>query len=122
MFKDAKNYDMNSRSLANRTRTVSDETRAKMSALQKGRTITWAHKVGSPGRVVSEETRAKLSAALKGRTAPNKGIQEDPLVTAKRSHAIIFRGEYYPSKAAAKRATGCADLTLKKYAVEVDNT
>jgi hypothetical protein len=60
MFKDAKDYDINMRSLAKLGRTVSAETRAKMSANRKGKKI-------------SAETRAKISATLKGRPAPNKG-------------------------------------------------
>ena len=46
---------------ANRKRTVTDQTRAKMSATRKGR----------PGRPNSLETRAKLSKALKGRAHSN---------------------------------------------------
>ena len=42
---------------ANRTRVVTDKTRAKMSATRKGR----------PGKPNSPETRKKLSNALKGR-------------------------------------------------------
>lgn len=52
---------------ANKGRVVSDETKAKISAANKGKP---AH---NKGKSPSSETRAKLSASLKGRLAHNKG-------------------------------------------------
>ena len=47
--------------LHNKCRTVTDETRRKLSESHKGRTL-------------SEEHRRKLSEAIKGKTSPRKGV------------------------------------------------
>lgn len=54
----------------NRSRTVSDATRAKMSAAHNGKGYTKNNR----GKVASDITRAKMSAARKGRATWNKGI------------------------------------------------
>src|SRR5262249_39866887 len=51
---------------AGRKRVVSEETRAKMSAAQKGRTLSEEARAKLKGRSPSAETRAKMSAAQKG--------------------------------------------------------
>lgn len=54
-------------SLHNTGKTLSDETKKKLSDARKG-------KAGpNKGRTFSEESRKKMSEAAKGRTSPNKG-------------------------------------------------
>jgi len=59
-------------SAVHKGRVLSDEHKAKMSAAQKGKVISEEHKAklsaAAKGRVISAETKAKLSAAQKGNT------------------------------------------------------
>lgn len=102
---------------------VSDETRAKISAIHKGkkrsketcRKIALAltgnknflgHKLSEEhrqkllaarkGKPLSDETRAKMSAAKKGKTTWNKGKKTPPAVRAKQSAA--HKGKPSPKK------------------------
>jgi hypothetical protein len=133
MFKNGLDYDMKGRELYNATHKHSAETRAKISDAQRNMTpeqkaakrekLQAAHL----GRKQSAETRAKRSAALKGKPSPKKGIPSPkkgipPQCIAATSKPIIYDGVEYPSYAAAKRATGRSHKTIKKYAIEVDNT
>lgn len=66
-------------------RSLSDETRAKMSAAKRGKP---ARNKGVP---MSEEQRAKMSAALKGRVAPNKGKTASKEARERMSQAVQGR-------------------------------
>ncbi len=74
---------------AARQRTVSDETRAKMSASHLGRRTQ-----GMTGRKHTEDTRAKMSATAK-QTCWNKGQQLSADIRANMSKAATLRREKY---------------------------
>ena len=69
-------------------RIVSEETRQKLSKINKGKVFSKEHKrrvsQGMMGRKVSKEARKKISEAHKGLPSPNKGIPR----TAETKHKI----------------------------------
>jgi group I intron endonuclease len=69
-FSDYKNANMCSTAGSTLGRTLSDETRAKLSAINKGKVVPLETRkkisTTSKGRVFSDETRAKISFAKKG--------------------------------------------------------
>ena len=77
--------------LSNSMRVHSSETRAKLSAASRRRTVT----------TISEETRAKISAATVGRPAWNRGLSPNNVTRAKMSVSAKRRWAAWADRKAA---------------------
>jgi len=94
----------------------SDETRAKMSASQKGRTLTAETRVklsaAMKGRTQSAEHRAKLGAARKGRT---HSAEARAKLGAAHVKPVMTPNGLYPSLKAVREASGVTAPTIRRW-------
>ena len=76
-------------------RTLNEETRKKMSEAKKGRTLSAEHRrkisESHKGHTLSEDTRKKMSESRKGRTSPRKGVTLSEETRKKMSEAAKRR-------------------------------
>jgi len=112
--------------------SISDETRARISAANKGKN-TWSKgrngkphsdetkaKIGAvhKGKLVSDETRAKLSAAMVGKSFPKSDATKAKIAAAKCKPVTTPNGVFPSIKAAAAdyRVRGnVIQYRMKKY-------
>jgi len=103
-------------SASQKGRTLTAETRVKLSAAMKGRTLTAEHraKIGAAkkGRTQSAEHRAKLGAARKGRT---HSAEARAKLGAAHVKPVMTPNGLYPSLKAVREASGVTAPTIRRW-------